>query len=480
MLEILSHQYLKSYINQHGSSWQNLYTFGRLVSLSLRKRENFLINSEIFLTTKCYPALLISLFLHKADSILVISEENIKILNNYFPVLEKIGFKFQIKSNVIFFSTHKIYFLTLHELIKQNKYFECSLQSIIFTDTKNFKVDLRNSLRISLEKKHWLENVENDSSMNSEIKDIYNQLKKNFFLRALPNKNYVFLYESEIKYFKNLFCKFSYLSARFLQLKNCFDYNWAAWVVLDFENFEWILNCEPLDELFEIKKLLNLNHIIYLSSLRKDVFHEHQLNRNYFKLDKVINIKSDFEEKKFSIYVPHRQMMPNNPEFLNSMIQKCNKLILLRKGFTVILFNDKTLMFRVATDLASKHGKNIVLESIPQNNQVLCSSYQWWLNNFQFCPTPNQIVIPLLPIPNMSEPFIQLSVSNKKKESKDWFREFLLPETFETLDRAIAPLRRNSGGLIILDGRINNRKWGRDILQMLQPSEVIPYIFPFN
>ena len=32
-----------------------------------------------------------------------------------------------------------------------------------------------------------------------------------------------------------------------------------------------------------------------------------------------------------------------------------------------------------------------------------------------------------------------------KKHAKDWFREFLLPEAIEKLERSVSPLRRNSG-----------------------------------
>ena len=62
---------------------------------------------------------------------------------------------------------------------------------------------------------------------------------------------------------------------------------------------------------------------------------------------------------------------------------------------------------------------------------------------------PEQIIIPLLPIPNMTEPINAITVSYKKKLSQDWFRDFFLPQARIKLERSIAPLRRNSGKLII-------------------------------
>ena len=80
----------------------------------------------------------------------------------------------------------------------------------------------------------------------------------------------------------------------------------------------------------------------------------------------------------------------------------------------------------------------------------------------------------------MKEPINGINVSYYKKLAKDWFREFLLPEAIEKLERSVSPLRRNSGKLIILDGRANKRRWGRSILKSIEPSKQIDYMLPFD
>ena len=36
----------------------------------------------------------------------------------------------------------------------------------------------------------------------------------------------------------------------------------------------------------------------------------------------------------------------------------------------------------LATELASKYGKRVLLETIPLViNQILCASYNWWIKN---------------------------------------------------------------------------------------------------
>ena len=73
-----------------------------------------------------------------------------------------------------------------------------------------------------------------------------------------------------------------------------------------------------------------------------------------------------------------------------------------------------------------------------------------------------------------------MTISFNTKNSKDWFRDFMLPAAFEKLDKSVSPLRRNSGKLIILDGRVNNRKWGRDLIEKIQPSQINSYLLPFE
>ena len=174
-------------------------------------------------------------------------------------------------------------------------------------------------------------------------------------------------------------------------------------------------------------------------------------------------------------------MLPNNPLFNRLIIDKCNKLIYFRKGLTLILCDDVNLKIKLATELASKHGKRVLIENIPAiQNDILCAGYNWWIKNAYQIKIPEQIIIPLLPIPNMIEPIIAMTVACKRKNSKDWFRDFLLPEAIEKFEKSVSPLRRNSGKLIILDGRVNKRKWGRSILKSIQPSKNMKYMFPLD
>ncbi len=482
MLEILSHQYLKRFIRSHKSDWDHIYSFGRIISKCLKKNETYLINSEIFSTNNWLSALLISLFLFEENSIFVLSKEKIEFLKNkHFRELKSLGFNFILENDQIIFPNHRVCFITLEKLLNDLDLLSSCNNRIVFSGIENIKQDLKNHFRISLLKKNWVHNFDQSSSINQKIISTYNFLKKKFFLRKALDNEYIFLDKEEINFLSQFFDEHASFSDHFLKVRHALSEGWACWVTLDEINFEWNFYLEPIDVLSQIKQLLKNNKFVFLSATRKDNFFQKYLKKQSIDIDLVMNFKSNFNEKKILVYVPPRQIIPNNPMFTQIILERCKKLIIFRKGLTLVLSDDVNLKLKLATELAATYGKKVLLETIPSlNNEILCASYIWWINNSYLIKSPEQIIIPLLPIPNMSEPINEITVSNNKNHSKDWFREFLLPEAIQKLERSISPLRKNAGKLIILDGRANKRKWGRFIVQSIQPSKQINYMLPYD
>ena len=482
MLEILSHQYLKRFMKSHHIDWDHNYSFGRIISKCIKTNETYLINSEIFSTNVWLPAMLISLFLNEENSTFVLSSERIDFLKKYqiedFKVL---GFKYFVEENQIIFPNHRVCLMTINNLINDSKFISLKNHRIVFSGIEDIRQDLKNHFRISLFKKDWFYKVNESDITSQNIIKTYNSLKKKFFSRKVIGNCYVLLDKQEIIFFSKFFYEHSSFSDLFLRVNNALSEGWACWVKLDTTNLEWEFFLEPIDELFQIREFLNNNKFLFFSALRKDNFFQKYLKKQSLVVDLVINFKSNFNEKNILLYAPLKQVLPNNPLFTNLVLDKCKKLSIFRKGLTLVLSDDVQLKTKLATELASIHGKRVLLETLPSlKNEILCASYDWWIKNSSLMKTPEQIIIPLLPIPNTSEPINLITISHHKKLSKDWFREFLLPEAIGKLERSIAPLRRNSGKLIILDGRANKRKWGRLLLQSIQPSKQIKYMLPFD
>ena len=482
MLEIASHKYLKNFLKSNFIDWNHIYSFGRIISKCIQTDQNYLINSEIFLTDKWFSPLLISLFLNEKDIFLVISREKIEVLKKkHLNHLKEFGFNFEIINDQIIFSKHKIFLISLIDILKRYDDNNFNGKRIVLSDIANLKADLKDILKINLLKKDWFKCIKNNNHQEKVIQQQYNSLKKRFFSRAIPTNEKVYLSKSEIKHLKEFFKQNKSFSQEFSRVNDALFATWACWVKVNYENFEWSLVLEPIDELNEIRDLLTQNYFLFLSSFRKDNFFRKYLKGHNFHIDLVVNFKSDFDEKSFSIYVPPRQMLPNNPLFLNSISTQISKLFLLSKGLTLILTDTHDLKINLATNLASQYGYLVLLETLPKaNKSILVASYDWWFKNQFFSILPDQIIIPVLPIPDITDPINEQTISFHFKRSKDWFREFLLPEAVTKLEKAVSPLRKNSGSLVILDGRVRNRQWGRELIKKIQPSKVLNHMFPFE
>ena len=88
------------------------------------------------------------------------------------------------------------------------------------------------------------------------------------------------------------------------------------------------------------------------------------------------------------------QIVPNNPLFKSVVSENCKKLLMFRKGLSLVLADDIDLKIHLATELASKHGKKVLLEKIPTSqNEILCSSFEWWINNLNLTFIPEQMFL---------------------------------------------------------------------------------------
>ena len=480
MLEILSHQYLKKYSKSNKINWEHAYSFIRIASKCIRSQRNCLINSEMFATYEWLLFLLIPLFLNKRDAICVVNKRQLNFLQEeQLTLLKELGFKFKFDKRKICLDSHQIFFLDLKDLIKKNTCKPFELTPIIFSEISNIKEDLKNIFLISLDRRNWFQINHYDNSQ--EIIGVYNFLKRSFFARSVEKNKVLTLEESDIKFLEEFFIKNKSFSKEFLAIKYAFESRWACWVELDHINLEWTLKMEPVDECLEIKSLLKNNFCLFLSKQRKDNFFQSYLSNYQINIYFSLSLKSNFVEKDIIIYCPSRQILPNNPKFSGMLLKQTKKLIMFRKGWILILSNDNNLKIKIATELAALYGHKVLNEKLPtKNDEIVCATYQWWLNQTQKSVSPDQIIVLLLPIPSVEMPINSLTIKSLKKNSKDWFRDFLLPEAIRVLDISVSPLRKNAGKLIILDGRVTKRKWGRDIIQFIQPSKIVHHILPFE
>jgi ATP-dependent DNA helicase DinG len=88
------------------------------------------------------------------------------------------------------------------------------------------------------------------------------------------------------------------------------------------------------------------------------------------------------------------------------------------------------------------------------------------------------VVVALLPIASLEDPLTAARVGGLRRQGGDWFRNLLLPEAINRLQRGVAGVRRSGGRLAVLDGRLRGRDWGRSVLTALEPWVQLARLLP--
>ncbi|MBH8562425.1 ATP-dependent DNA helicase, partial [Nostoc sp. CENA67] len=212
---------------------------------------------------------------------------------------------------------------------------------------------------------------------------------------------------------------------------------------------------------------------------------EAPLFRQRFGLDDVTCLKfsSDSQAEAIQLYLPHKLPLPNTPEFQAAFIHKVRTLLCLSattRGLTVILVGDVPLKAQVGAILASEFGSRVQVEkTCLDENGILISGWEFWREHQTVLPAPQLLVIATLPLPSLENPLVAGRVAHYKRSHQDWFRLYLLPAALNELQRAIAPVRGESQGIIaLLDSRVVNRSYGAQILAALSPLARINYLDP--
>jgi ATP-dependent DNA helicase DinG len=181
------------------------------------------------------------------------------------------------------------------------------------------------------------------------------------------------------------------------------------------------------------------------------------------------------------LYAPMRQPLPNTPHFADHLLDHGRRLVLGQRGLTMVLIDDVGLRLGLASGLAAEFGSRVSHEaSVPDANGVLCCSWSWWLEHQRRLPLPSQVVIGILPIASLEDPLTAARVAALRQIGRDWFRELLLPEALNRLQRGLAGLRRGGGRVAILDGRLRGRSWGRQVFAALEPWVQLARLLPTN
>lgn len=195
-----------------------------------------------------------------------------------------------------------------------------------------------------------------------------------------------------------------------------------------------------------------------------------EINSSGCVLDVNVSLGAPNLQDPISLFAPFRQPLPNTEIYAEYLLNQSRRLILGRSGLTILLLDDDQLRYQLTSGLAAEFGRRVVHEiTAPESNGVVCCRWSWWLRHQDQLPSPEQLIIALLPLASLESPLMAARVESFKLQGRDWFRDLLLPEALRVLPRAVTPVRRCQGRVAILDGRLRSRSWGESILRTLEP-----------
>lgn len=260
------------------------------------------------------------------------------------------------------------------------------------------------------------------------------------------------------------------------------------WAEIARSQGQFSLYCGPVEVATALEKIWHHEPVVLIGAAL-DLETEANAYRQRVGLGTLTCLKfsPDRQNELIQLYLPDRLPMPNTPQFQGVLIQEVQMLVETMdrslaenpdiQRLAVILVEDTPLKAQVASVMAAEFGSRVQVEKTSlSNNGILVTGWEFWRHHQEVLPAPQLLVMATLPIPSLENPLVAGRVAHYKEQRKDWFRLYLLPVALSELQRAIAPVRECRGVVALLDGRVNNRSYGSQVLEALSPLARINYL----
>ncbi len=482
MLEVNSHNHLKKYYPNNLAQWPHGLTLTRLISRSLCCKENTFIQLSSDSKNFWWPGLLIPLCLQNNNIVLVLSERQRRILfEEELPKLRSNRLCFDYVEGIqITSSDKKIWVLKYQDLVLANEKGLLKNKQLIFPESEFISVELRESMSIKITPKDWEQLIYSHSSFEPAIIEVHERLSRWLFSHSFGSNSVKRIDNKELLSLKEILRNDSLSSISWKRAFKAINNEWVTWAKLDKKKLSWDWHIQPLNPLQSLSSLLSKNTLLMLTnSVQSDSFFQ-DLSRKKVTFTVKANLGNKFDQEPIPLFIPKRQPLPNTSQFFSHILRQCKRLILGRIHTTIILVDDFSLRLQLTSELAGEFGLRVVHENTNiEPNAIICCSCNWWIVNQYYLPTPEQLIFPLIPLPALESPWIAAKVEMLKYQGRDWFREFLFPETLSTILKSVSIIRGKEVRVAILDGRMHNRSWGKLIFEALEPWVILERLLPY-
>ncbi len=474
MLEARAHQHLKALLQREGvERWPHHLTLSRLVARSLRRADHTLVRLAPGTAPSWWISLLVPLALSETPLALVVTPAlRQRLLLVEWPRLRSVGLELACWEGPGAPAGTRLWLLDHRELVSAWRHGELGDRQLVIPEAELLEVALRQALEVELEPRHWDQLRRAQPSAETCLLQLHERLSRRVLAHPRSPRRLVALADDDEAPLRHLLRLLEPLPDPWPRWLSA-GAGWSSWARVETSLLQWNLLRQPLEPLNELAGLLVGRGAVLIGELATGRAAEGQpAAAAALGLEPavVVDLADPPLSDPLPLFAPLRQPLPNSPHYAQHLLEQGRRLVLGQSGLTVVLIDDSALCLGLASGLAAEFGSRVCHQNTsPESNGVVCCSWSWWLEHQPRLPLPCQVVVGLLPIASLEDPLTAARVGVLRQQGRDWFRELLLPEALNRLQRGVAGLRRSGGRLAVLDGRLRGRSWGRLVFTALEP-----------
>ncbi len=482
MLEAYAHNHIKSLLKQDSFACPHNLTLSRLISRSLRREDKSFIQLEIAEIEKSWLGILVPLCVQtKNVALLLTQNQRRRLLKVELPRLRMEGLCLATWEGSTPPPDYQIWLLDYVDFLNAYQNGHLHSKQLIIPEVELLSSRLRDAMTLKLFSTDWDTLCRAHPSASSAIIQLHERLSRRLFSQVTSTDGTVRMDFSEIFALRDLLGVLGESPFPWPDVLEATSQDWAGWAELDHQLLDWSWHLQPLEPLQQFKKLFQESPFVMLTGSAQNQFLAGQLEDLAHSFDVKAKLGGQMAQlqEPIKLFAPRRQPLPNTEYFPEYLLDQCRRLILGRRGITIIVLDDDQLLRKLTSELAGEFGKRVILESTAsETNGVICCHSAWWLNFQAHLPAPEQLILAIIPLPSLESPLTSARVESFKRQGHDWFRDLLLPELLNILPRLVSPIRQNHGRIAILDGRIRSRSWGDKIFRSLEPWILLERLLP--
>ncbi|QPN61244.1 helicase [Synechococcus sp. CBW1002] len=489
MLEALAHQQLKALLRQEGAAeWPHHLSLSRLVARSLRRSDHTLIRLTPGTGPDWWISLLVPLALSDAPLALVLSQDlRQRLLQMELPRLRAVNLALPLWEGSGPCPPHRIWLLDHAELMEAWRNGQLGEHQLVIPEAETLEPKLRRSLAVRITADDWNRLLRSQPAAETSLMALHDRLSRRVLEPPRQPSGLVAIAPEEEAPLRQLLALLGPLPPPWDQWLEQGGDGWSSWAEVDMRLLQWTLHRQPLEPLHALAGLLRGRGAVLLGQLASPIAVRRSTQAHGAAPEAVLGLTPEVVvdlgdpplADPLPLFAPLRQPLPNSPVFAQHLLEQSRRLVLGQARLSVILCDDEGLRLSLASAMAAEFGRRVEHESTtPDANGILCARWSWWLEQQERLPLPGQILAATLPIASLEDPLTAARVTALRQQGLDWFRELLLPEAVNRLQRSVAGLRRGGGRLAVLDGRLRSRSWGATVLRALEPWASLSRLLP--